>query len=211
MSKTISSSLAAQVKQAASVLRYGGIVAYPTDTVYGLGADIYNDDAVKKLFTVKNRPMGLPLPVLIADITQLDALVSGQNAFSRALMCRFWPGRLTIIFRKSPGLKSLILSGGNTIGVRIPDHPTALMMIREFGGPVAGTSANLHTGKLTMTPDEVRDQLGNSVDFIVEADPIPGGRESTIVDVTSTPPRIIRHGAVSEDDIWSEYRKRGNK
>ena len=105
MINSIPETLIGQVKQAAIILRNGGIVAYPTDTIYGLGADIYNDIAVGKVFAAKNRPLSLPLPVLIDDIAQLEELVSGQTAFSRSLANKFWPGALTIIFNKAPKLK----------------------------------------------------------------------------------------------------------
>ncbi len=211
MTKTISSSLTEQVKQAAAILRDGGIVAYPTDTIYGLGADIYNDTAVKKVFTAKNRPRSMPLPVLIDSVQQLADLVSGQTAFSRALMKRFWPGGLTIIFNKAPKLHSLALIGGDKIGVRIPDHPVARLLIRELGRPIAGTSANLHTGKIALTAGEVRGQLGNQVDYIIDAGLCTGGKESTIVDVTVDPPFIVRQGTIPEGEIMAEYRDKGRE
>ncbi len=100
-----------QVNKAAAILRNGGIVAYPTDTIYGLGADIYNDTAIKKVFAAKDRPQDLPLPVLIDNVEQLEELAAKQTAISRALMKRFWPGALTIIFNRAPGLRSLALAG----------------------------------------------------------------------------------------------------
>lgn len=211
MIEAIPASLANQVKQAAVILGEGGIVAYPTDTVYGLGADIYNDAAVRKLFTAKERPMSLPLPVLIKNIKQLEELVSGQTAFTRSLVNRFWPGGLTIIYNKSPHIQSLVLAASNKVGVRMPDHPVALLLISELGHPITGTSANLHNGKITLTAGEVREQLGNRVDFIIDAGHCPGGKESTVVDVTAAMPRILRYGAVREDNIMDEYRKMGVK
>jgi len=211
MTKTISSSLTEQVKHAVAILRDGGIVAYPTDTIYGLGADIYNDKAVEKVFEVKNRPMSMPLPVLIDNVQQLVDLISGQTAFSRALMKRFWPGALTIIFNKAPKFHSLALAGSDKIGVRVPDHPVARLLIRELGKPIAGTSANLHTGKITLTTDEVRAQMGSHVDYIIDAGRCTGGTESTIVDVTTEPPVILRQGAISENEIMTEYRDKGGR
>ncbi|MBN1689538.1 MAG: threonylcarbamoyl-AMP synthase [Dehalococcoidia bacterium] len=211
MKEAIPASLDSQVKQAALILREGGIVAYPTDTVYGLGADIYNDLAVKKLFTAKDRPMGLPLPVLIDNIDKLEELVSGQTAFTRSLIKRFWPGGLTIIFNKAPHVQSLVLAGSDKIGVRMPDHPVALLLISELGRPIAGTSANLHSGEITLTAGEVSGQIGSRVDYIIDAGRCPGGRESTIVDATAETPRIVRYGAVAESDIMAEYSKTGGK
>jgi L-threonylcarbamoyladenylate synthase len=211
MTKTISSSLLEQVKQAVAILRDGGIVAYPTDTIYGLGADIYNDKAVEKVFKAKNRPMSMPLPILIDNVQQLADLVSGQTAFSRALMKKFWPGALTIIFNKAPKLHSLALAGSDKIGVRIPDHTVARLLIRELGKPIAGTSANLHAGKITLTADEVRAQLGSHVDYIIDADQCTGGTESTIVDVTTEPPVILRQGKIRENEILTEYCDKGGR
>ncbi|RPJ60343.1 MAG: threonylcarbamoyl-AMP synthase [Dehalococcoidia bacterium] len=211
MKDSISSTLIEQVKKAAAVLRDGGIVAYPTDTIYGLGADIYNDIAVMKVFAVKNRPLSLPLPVLIDDISQLANLVSGQTAFSLALANKFWPGALTIIFNKAPQFEGPLLAGSNKIGVRIPDHEVTRLLIRELGHPITGTSANLHTGEITLTADEVRRQMGSQVDFIIDAGRCPGGKESTIVDITAGPPRILRHGAVPDDAVLAEYYEKGGK
>ncbi len=211
MAKTISSFLSEQVKQAVAVLHDGGIVAYPTDTIYGLGADIYNDKAIRKVFTAKNRPASMPLPIMIDNVEQLADLVSGQTAFSRALIKRFWPGGLTIIFNKAPKLHSLALAGSAKIGVRIPDHPVARLLIRELGRPIAGTSANLHTGKVALKADEVRDQLGSHVDYIIDAGRCTGGTESTIVDVTADPPVVIRRGAIGENEIMTEYRNKGGR
>jgi L-threonylcarbamoyladenylate synthase len=207
MTKTLSPTLTEQVSKAAAVLGRGGIVAYPTDTVYGLGADIYNDEAVKRVFAAKERPLDLPFPVLIANIEQLDDLAAGQTAFSGALAARFWPGGLTIIFNKAPGLRSLALAGGGKVGVRMPSHPAALQMIRELGRPIVGTSANIHDGAIALTAGDVRRELGNRVDFILDAGRSPGGRESTVVDVTVNPPAILRQGPVSEKDIMAVYIK----
>jgi L-threonylcarbamoyladenylate synthase len=211
MTKTISPSLTQQVEKAVAILRNGGIIAYPTDTIYGLGADIYNDTAVKRVFTAKNRPLDLPLPVLIGDIEQLEELVANQTSVSRALMKRFWPGGLTIIFNKTPGLRSLAPAGSDKIGVRMPDHEVARLIIRKLGRPMAGTSANLHTGKVTLTADEVKDQLGSRVDYIIDAGPCPGGIESTIVDVTLDPPAVVRQGAIPENEITAVFREKGEK
>jgi L-threonylcarbamoyladenylate synthase len=208
---TISPSVTEQVEQAVAILRNGGIVAYPTDTIYGLGADIYNDAAVKKVFEAKNRPHDLPLPVLIDDVKQLEELVSKQTPASIELIKRFWPGALTIIFNKAPGLRSLALAGSDKIGIRLPDHEVTRLIIRKLDRPIAGTSANLHAGKITRTADEVRNQLGSNVDFIINTGPCPGGIESTIVDVTIDPPAIVRQGAVPENEIMAVFHEKGEK
>jgi L-threonylcarbamoyladenylate synthase len=196
-----------QAKKAADVLRRGGVVAYPTDTIYGLGADLYNDSAVKKVFAIKQRPLDLPFPVLISDLSQLNTLVGEQTGLSRALVAKFWPGGLTVIFHKAADFRSPALAGNTKIGIRMPAHPVALLMIRELGRPVIGTSANLHGGGMPLAADDVRKELGGSVDLIVDAGPCPGGQESTVIDVTVDPPVLIRHGIISEKDLMAEYIK----
>jgi L-threonylcarbamoyladenylate synthase len=136
-------------------------------------------------------------------------MVSGQTAFSRALAEKFWPGALTIIFEKARRFNGPLLAGSNKIGVRMPDHEVARLLIRQLGRPVTGTSANLHTGEITLTAAEVQSQLGKRVDFIIDAGPCPGGIESTIIDITVVPPRILRHGAVPDDAVLAEYHEKG--
>lgn len=206
MNEHLSRAVLEQVVKAVAVLRESGIVAYPTDTVYGLGADIYNEEAVNKVFSAKDRPPGLALPVLVADAGQLDGLVSGQNSLSRALIARFWPGGLTLVFAKAPGVKSIALAGSSKIAVRMPDHPVALTLMKELGRPVVGTSANLHNSRTTLTAAEVRAQLGSRVNYIIDAGRCPGG-ESTIADITVDPPVILRQGIIAEKDIMAVYKE----
>jgi L-threonylcarbamoyladenylate synthase len=195
-----------EVKKCAGILRAGGIAAYPTDTVYGLGADVYNDGAVKKIFVAKQRPLNLPLPVLIADISQLNELAADIPPLAMKLMARFWPGGLTIIFKTSPAFHSLALAGGSKVAVRIPDHTVTLRLIKETGSPIVGTSANLHKLPAVRTASEVSDQLGTSVDFILDGGTCPGGIESTIVDVTGDKPVILRTGAIPEKDMMDIFK-----
>jgi L-threonylcarbamoyladenylate synthase len=211
VTKAISPPLTEQVNKAVALLRDGGIVAYPTDTIYGLGADIYNDAAIKRVFAAKDRPLDLPLPVLIGDIEQLEELVAEQTRASKALIKRFWPGGLTIIFNKAPGLRSLVLAGSSKIAVRMPDHEVARLIIRKLRRPIAGTSANLHSGKVTLTADEVKNQLGSRIDYVIDIGPCPGGTESTIVDVTIQPPVIVRQGAIPANEITALFREKGEK
>ena len=195
-------SLRCQVVQAADILREGGVVAYPTDTVYGLGADAYHDEAVRKVYAVKQRPAGLPLPILLADADQLHR-ISMSNPLAERYMRRFWPGGLTIIMYKSEDFKSLVLAGGVKIGVRVPAHPVPRLLSRLLGRPLVGTSANLHDAPVTLTAAEVQGQLGGRIDFIIDAGSCPGGIESTIVDVTLTPPRILRQGIIPASEVMA--------
>ncbi len=199
--QNITPALLEQVKKAAAVLRAGGIVAYPTDTVYGLGSDVYNDEAVKKVFLAKSRPLDMPLPVLIADVSQLAGLTGTFPPYARTLMGKYWPGGLTIVFNKAASFTSLALAGSSKIAVRMPGHPVALLLIKELGRPISGTSANLHDHASALTAGEVEKQLGGGVDFIMDGGRCPGGQESTIVDVTVNPPVILRKGAIPEKEL----------
>jgi L-threonylcarbamoyladenylate synthase len=197
----ITPELLEQVNKAAGIMRSGGIAAYPTDTVYGLGADVFNGRAVTKVFTAKKRPPGMPLPVLIAETSQLRELVEDIPPVARILMEKFWPGALTIIFHRRPAFKSLALAGSGKIAIRLPGHPLTLRLIKELGNPIVGTSANLHGYPATLTAAEVKEQLGDGVDFIIDSGPHPGGIESTIVDITVDPPLVLRKGAIAEKDL----------
>jgi L-threonylcarbamoyladenylate synthase len=197
----ITAALLGQINRATGILRAGGIAAYPTDTVYGLGADIYNDYAVKKVFTVKKRPPSMPLPILIAEISQLQELVKDVRPVAGVLMEKFWPGGLTIVFHRQPAFKSLALADSAKIAIRLPGHPLTLRLIAELGHPIVGTSANLHGYPPALTAADVKEQLGNGADFIIDGGRCSGGTESTIVDVTVYPPLILRKGAIAEKDL----------
>ena len=208
--KPIPPALLDQVNQAVAVLRGGGIIAYPTDTVYGLGADIYNDEAVARVFHIKERPLNQPLPVLIADSRQVELLTGDLSRATQLLMKKYWPGGLTIIVNKSSDFNSLVLAGGAKIGIRMPDHDITRAVIRELGRPIVGTSANLHDRPAALTASEVRDQLGNRVDFILNGGRCPGGKESTVIDLTIEPPAILRRGMIAEKEILALIKTGGN-
>jgi len=197
-----------QVEKCADVIRAGGIAAYPTDTVYGLGADIYNDKAVSKVFAVKRRPLNLPLPILIADISHLKELTAEIPQPATKLMAEFWPGALTIVFTASPSFTSIALAGSRKIALRMPGHAITLRLIKEVGCPIVGTSANLHNLPAVLTAAEVREQLGIAVDFILDGGACSGGVESTVVDVTGDKPAILRRGAIPETDILISSRSK---
>ena len=191
----------AQVKKCAGALKSGGIAAFPTDTVYGLGADVYNDQAIRRIYAAKRRPLNLPLPVLIADMSQLNQLAADIPPLAKKLMAKFWPGALTIVFDKAPSFNSPVLAGSRKIAVRMPGHAVTLRLIKEASCPIVGTSANLHNLPALLTAAEVREQLGSAVDFILDGGTCLGGLESTIVDVTGDKPAILRRGAIPEKEI----------
>ncbi len=202
----LSPAVTKQIIRSAQIIQHGGIVAYPTDTVYGLGASIYNDEAIRKVFSIKSRPPDMPLPVLIADRRDVGLLTSWQSEEAIKLMDRFWPGGLTLIFWRLSSLHSLVLAGGEKIGIRLPGHILTRELIQKAGQPITGTSANMHNKPATLTAAEVKDQLGNSIDLIIDGGTCPGGIESTIIDVTIDPPVVIRQGIIPLETINSVIR-----
>ena len=188
------------VDRAVSVLRTGGVIAMPTDTLYALVADATDAEAVERVFSIKAREAGKPLPLFVGD---LDAAIQVAifNQSGRQLATRFWPGALTIVLPTQASFKSRALASGRTVALRVPDQDTALAIIRKLGRPVTATSANLSGGIDPISADEVNRQLGDAIDFVVEAGSSPEGRSSTIVDCTGDEVSILRHGAISQAAI----------
>jgi len=189
------------LQQAVSILRDGGVIAYPTDTVYGLGADVFNEGAVSRIYQVKQRPFDQPLPVLLSDESELNTLASSVSEIAQRLMSGFWPGGLTLVVLAGPTVPEWVTAGGDTIAVRVPDHIITRTLIRELGKPLVGTSANLSGSPSVTSAEEVRAQLGDEVDFVLDGGICPGGVESTVIDLTKEIPIIIREGAISQDTI----------
>lgn len=185
---------------AADILREGGVVAFPTDTVYGLAADARHPDAVAELYIVKRRAPDKAIPILIADEADLRDFVSRVPEPARRLMEAFWPGGLTLILPIAPRVPAII-SPGPGIAVRMPNHPVPLELIRRLGAPLATTSANISGAQSPSTAQEVFEQLGRRVDLILDGGPTPGPIPSTIVDFTTTPPRLVRAGALAAAEI----------
>lgn len=188
------------LQRAVDVLRAGGLVAHPTDTVYGLAALPRDDEAVRKLFEAKRRRPDQSTPLLIASPADLAAVAAEASEIAQRLIASFWPGELTIILRKAQSFRSLAASG-DTVGVRVPDHPVPRELMRLLGAPITGTSANLAGGPEPLTADDVRTQLGDAVDLIIDGGRCAGGRPSTVVDCTVEPPRIVREGAISREEL----------
>ena len=185
-----------QIAKAVETLRCGGIVAFPTDTLYGLGADVFNDAAVESIFQAKKRPEGLALPVLIDAWDQLEMVAEGFPQAARALADRFWPGPLTMVVKKAASLSSRVTAGAPTVAVRLPDHPVPRTIARLLGRPVTGTSANVSGQPDPRTLDGLVSQIGTRVDYIVTTGSTPRGTASTIVDITAAEPKLLREGAI---------------
>ena len=187
------------LKKAESALEKGEIICYPTDTIYGLGADITNINAVKKIFNIKNRPINLPLSVAVSDINSLEK-IAFINEKSRILINSFLPGQLCILLKKKKTVPDIVTSNLEKVAVRMPDNKTALELIRNFG-PITCTSANIHGEK---TPDEIkyiRNIFKDSVSLYID-EGILSSKPSTIVDATSKNLKIIRKGVVRKEEIF---------
>ncbi len=194
---------AISLAHAAEILRAGGIVAIPTETVYGLGADASNESAVRRVFTVKGRPETHPLIVHLADAAMMsDWAVDVPDAAMR-LAERFWPGPLTLIVPKAPRVPGIVTGGQESVGLRVPSHPLALALLREFRGGIAAPSANRFGFVSPTSAEHVRRDLGSDVDFILDGGLCEVGLESTIVNLTSDTPTILRPGGVTQKEIES--------
>lgn len=187
------------ISHAADILKHGGLVVFPTDTVYGLAALPYQAEFVERLYIVKGRNSTRAIAVLIADTGELERVSSDPSATAIRLAERFWPGPLTLIVKRHPSLPD-ILSPQPTIGVRIPDHPVALALLR-LTGPLAVTSANLSGQENSNTAQEALNQLGGRVHLVLDGGRTPGGIPSTVVDCTGPEPLILREGPISEEEI----------
>ncbi len=182
-------------KEAQSLLAAGGILAVPTDTYYALAAHPFKEEALTRLFALKQRPGGKPILLLVATQEMVSQVAREVPEVGRRLMARFWPGPLTIILPARPELPQLVTGGTGTVGVRQPRHAITCDLVAALGWPVTGTSAN-RAGQPALTrATEVEEQFGEEVDLILDAGPCPGGQPSTVVDVSCTPPRLVRPGA----------------
>lgn len=184
------------IEEVAAVIRGKGLIIYPTETLYGLGANPFDPEAVERLYRIKGREAGKPIPFLIKDLQMLETLVADVPPLARQLIERYWPGPLTLIFRAKEGLPAP-LRGRGTIGVRISSHPIARGIVEAVDAPLTSTSANpAGEGDLT-DPQEIAQRFGDQVDLIVDGGQVPGVG-STVVDLTMTPPKVVREGMIKE-------------
>ena len=192
---------AGAIRRAAEVLRGGGLVAFPTETVYGLGANALDAAAVAKIFAAKGRPPNNPLIVHVARLEQARELVAEWPASAAQLAERFWPGPLTLVLAKQSLVPEIVTAGAATVGLRIPAHPVAQALLEAAGIPIAAPSANRSNEVSPTTAEHVLKSLGGRIDVILDGGPTTGGLESTVLDMTTTPPRILRPGLVSPAEI----------
>ena len=190
-----------QIEQAIEILKRGGIVAFPTDTVYGLGANALDEGAVLRVYEAKGRPRHLALPLLLADISQIAAVARPVPEIAWRLAQRFLPGGLTLVLHKASSVSTVVSGGGEKIAVRVPNHPVPLALIEGLGAPITGTSANLTGSPSPDTAEEVHQQMGDRVNLVIDGGRCPGGMDSTVLDLTGETPRILREGAISRAEI----------
>jgi L-threonylcarbamoyladenylate synthase len=189
------------LEKAVGILRSGGIIAYPTETFYGLGVDAENREAIEKIFLVKGRDFNNPVALIMGDEEPLTRLASQVPEYGRTLMERFWPGPLTLLFKATPAVSGVLTAGSGKIGIRISSHPVARLLSQMLGRPITATSANLSGHPECVTTSDVIDQIGERIDAVIDGGKTPGGLGSTILDVTGDAPVVLRAGAIPEEVI----------
>ena len=182
------------IKKAVDTLKSGGVIAFPTDTVYGIGADPFQSEAIQKLYTIKGRPKNKPIPILVGSYQDVENIAQNLPEMFFQLATQFWPGALTLIV-EAKGLPTQITARGNTVGLRMPDHPIALKILQRFG-PIATTSANKSDKAPATSKSEIERELGNIVDLIIDGGTTNTGTSSTVIDLIKTPPKVLRQGEI---------------
>ena len=190
---------ASEIQTALEILQRGGIVAFPTDTVYGLGTLAFNNKAIESIYTAKNRPIEKAIPILIGDLSDLDQVADNIPNMALRFATRFWPGPLTCIVPKKQTIPPAV-SATDTVAVRIPDHPDAIALLRA-AGPMAVTSANISGQPSPSTAQEVYEQLNGRIPLILDGGKTKGGVPSTLVDCTGEQPVILREGPITLSEL----------
>lgn len=199
----------AVLARAAAAIRAGGVVAVPTDTLYGLAADPFSAEAVRRLFSIKDRALDRALPLIAADVAQIVAQLGELSPLARLLAERFWPGPLTLLVPAPDTMARDVSGGTGRVGVRVPAHAVALGLCRASGGVLTATSANVSGRPATGDPEEVVASLGPHVDIVLDAGKTGGGLPSTIVDVSALEPRLVRGGVIPWETVVSCLRREG--
>jgi L-threonylcarbamoyladenylate synthase len=189
------------VERAAHVLQHGGVIAFPTDTVYGLGAHAFLAEAIADLYRIKERPTHLPIPLLLPDAAAMRAVCSSIPAVAWQLARRFWPGGLSLVLPKAPHLPDILVAHGKSVAVRVPDQDLVRRVCRQMGAPLAATSANRHGQPAPVTADEVEATLTSTIPLLLDGGRCPGGIASTVLDLTVAPAVILRPGPISQDQL----------
>jgi len=191
------------IGSAATLIKKGGLVVFPTSSFYGLAAEAFNAAAVDKVFQIKKRNPQKPLLILIASLSDLEPLVQSIPETATRLIEAFWPGRLTLVFEAADMLPSNLTGYTRRIGIRLAGHPVAWALTRAVGGPITGTSANLSGHSVCSTVARLDRRIRDQVDLVLDAEKLAGGKGSTVVDVTTDFPKILRKGVVEAEKIWA--------
>lgn len=189
------------IDHAVAILKSGGLVAFPTETVYGLGADASNAIAVAKIFAIKERPAGHPLIVHLADAVQMANWAREVPEAARKLARRFWPGPLTLILRRAQGVSDAVTGGQDTVALRVPSHPVALQLLARFGGGIAAPSANRHGRVSATSAEHVRHEFGQEIECVLDGGETDVGIESTILDISGAAPTLLRPGWIGPAEL----------
>ena len=189
------------IARAIAILRAGGLVAFPTETVYGLGADASNPEAIRKVFAAKGRPHDHPLIVHVASTAQLTDWAREVPPAAHTLAKKFWPGPLTLILKRAQGVSDVVTGGQDTVALRVPSHPVAQALLRAFGGGVVGPSANRYGRVSATTAEHVRQEFGDTVDCVLDGGACDVGIESTLVDLSGAKPALLRPGWITASEI----------
>ena len=189
------------IERVADVLRSGGIIGYPTETIYGIGCSAFNAQAVERVYRLKNRDRGKAMILIAGDTIQVSELVTSIPETAEKLIENFWPGPLTIVFETSSRLKEFVFGKSKTIAIRIPDCVICLELIKETGFPIVSTSANRSGEEALTSAEQVESFFGDELDIIVDGGPSPGNIPSTVVDITKSPARVVREGAISTLEV----------
>lgn len=184
------------IRESLIILKKGGVIVYPTESFYALGVLATDKIAVRRVYELKKRPAEKPLPVIVGDMTTLESIVEAIPPQARPLMERFWPGPLTLIFAARSTLPDSLTGGTGKVAIRIPGEGIALHIARAAKCPITSTSANPSASPPAQKSTEVTDYFGDKIDLLIDIGETPGGRPSTIVDVTVVPPKVIREGAI---------------
>jgi L-threonylcarbamoyladenylate synthase len=190
-----------ELERAAELIRAGCVVAFPTETVYGLGANALDPKAVARIYEVKGRPSSSPLIVHVSSTEMARAIAADWPPLAETLAARFWPGPLTMVVRKAEIVPGIVTAGLDSVGIRVPSHPVALELIRRAGVPIAAPSANRFTEISPTTAAHVRASLGEHVDMILDGGPAQVGIESTVVSLVRNPPEVLRPGMITREDL----------
>ncbi|HPD57299.1 MAG TPA: L-threonylcarbamoyladenylate synthase [Smithellaceae bacterium] len=189
------------ISRAAALISRGGVIAYPTETFYGLGADATNEQALSRIFDIKGRAFHNPISVIISAQDDIYPLIKNSTDLADKLMKSFWPGPLTIVFNAAENVSALLTAGSGKIGIRLPGHPLPRLIAEKSGRPLTATSANLSGQPECVTADKVIEQIGVKIDAVIDGGVTPGEKASTIIDITCHPPAVLREGVITKKSL----------